>query len=232
MAMIQGKPMIQHVFERAKGANLGSVIVATPDLEIQETIETLGGQAILTSAKHPTGTDRVFEALQKFDPNGKHDIIINIQGDLPNLDVQNLARILEPFHNPEVDITTLAVPIRRQEDASNPNIVKIALEPYSKHLARALYFSRATIPGLKPLSDFDAQYYYHVGIYAYQRKALEKFVKLPESHLERTEGLEQLRALAAGLRIDVAFLDDVPISVDTPEDLVRARRHFDRKQEV
>lgn len=228
MAMIQGKPMIQHVYERALSSNLGPVIVATPDAEIKETIEKLSGHVILTNPHHKTGTDRIFEAYSLFNERQHYDIILNVQGDLPTLDKTTLERILNPFENSEVDIATLAVPIRRKEDLHNPHIVKIALEPYGRNSARAIYFSRTLIPGLKDEKSQEIPYYHHIGIYAYKRSALERFISLPESLLERTEGLEQLRALANGMRLDVTFLEELPLAVDTPEDLLRVRRYFER----
>jgi 3-deoxy-manno-octulosonate cytidylyltransferase (CMP-KDO synthetase) len=171
----------------------------------------------MTRADHQSGSDRIFEALTALDPDGRIDTIVNLQGDLPTIDPASIRAALAPLADPAVDISTLGVEIAREEEKTNPNVVKIVGSPLSVTHLRALYFTRATAPwGEGPL-------YHHVGIYAYRRAALARFVSLPQSALERREKLEQLRALEAGMRIDAAIVDAVPLGVDTPEDLERAR---------
>jgi len=171
----------------------------------------------MTRADHQSGSDRIFEALSALDPDGEVDTIVNLQGDLPTIDPASIRAALAPLADPAVDIATLGVEISREEEKTNPNVVKIVGSPLSATRLRALYFTRATAPwGEGPL-------YHHVGIYAYRRAALARFVALPQSALERREKLEQLRALEAGMRIDAAIVDTVPLGVDTPEDLERAR---------
>jgi 3-deoxy-manno-octulosonate cytidylyltransferase (CMP-KDO synthetase) len=174
----------------------------------------------LTRPDHPSGSDRIFEALGKIDPERRFDVIVNVQGDLPTLDPKIVRRALEPLANPVVDIATLCVEITREAERNDPNVVKAvaALAPREgRSIARALYFSRATVPAN------EGPHYHHVGLYAYRRAALERFVTLPPGQLEQREKLEQLRALEAGMRIDVALVDTVPLGVDTPAELERAR---------
>ena len=218
LADIHGRPMIVHVWERAVASNCGEVIVATDSDEIAAAVRRAGGEAIMTRADHVSGSDRVFEAVSKKDPSARTDIIVNLQGDLPTLDPQLVRACVAPLDNAETSIATLAAEIREHEDRTNPNVVKIVGAPLSgKHL-RALYFTRATAPwGEGPL-------YHHIGIYAYRRASLERFVHLKPSALELREKLEQLRALEAGMRIDAAIVDTVPLGVDTPADLERARK--------
>jgi 3-deoxy-manno-octulosonate cytidylyltransferase (CMP-KDO synthetase) len=182
-----------------------------------------GGEAVLTRADHPSGSDRIFEALTKIDPARRFDVVVNVQGDLPTLDPKVVRRSLDPLADPAVDIATLAVEITREEERTNPNVVKaVAAFAPGQTIARALYFSRATVPANPgPL-------YHHVGLYAYRRAALERFVTLPPGRLEQRERLEQLRALEAGMRIDVALVDTVPLGVDTPAELERARQALSR----
>jgi len=225
LADIAGRPMIVHVWERAKAAGVGPVYVACAEPEIAAAVKQAGGEAVLTRADHPSGSDRIYEALTKIDPDRKFDTVVNVQGDLPTLDPKIILRSLEPLADPAVDIATLAVEITREEERTNPNVVK-AIAPFApgdpKAIARALYFSRATVPANPgPL-------YHHVGLYAYRRAALERFVKLPPGLLEQRERLEQLRALEAGMRIDVALVDTVPLGVDTPAELERARQALNR----
>jgi 3-deoxy-manno-octulosonate cytidylyltransferase (CMP-KDO synthetase) len=225
LADIAGKPMIVHVWERAREAGIGPVYVAAAEPEIAEAVRRAGGEAVLTSPDHPSGSDRIFEALTKIDPEGRFDVVVNVQGDLPTIDPRIVRRALEPLADPAVDIATLAVEITREEERTNPNVVK-AIAPFAPEegltIARALYFSRATAPANPgPL-------YHHVGLYAYRRHALERFVKLAPGRLERRERLEQLRALEAGMRIDVALVDTVPLGVDTPAELERARQALAR----
>ncbi|PSC06212.1 3-deoxy-manno-octulosonate cytidylyltransferase [Alsobacter soli] len=217
LADILGEPMIVHVWRRATEAGLGPVVVATDEPAIVAAIEAVGGHAVLTRADHPSGSDRIFEAVQTFDPEGRHDVVVNVQGDLPTIDPRAIQAAILPLANPLVDIATIAAPITRDEERDDPNVVKPVGTPIGPGLYRALYFTRATAPtGPGPL-------YHHIGLYAYRRKALERFVSLPPAPLEKRERLEQLRALEAGMRIDVAVVDDVPLGVDTPHDLERAR---------
>lgn len=217
LADIAGMPMIVHVARRAAETGLGRVVVATDTGEIALAVESHGFEAVMTRADHETGSDRIFEALKTLDPQGKVEIVVNIQGDLPTLDPGIAAAALRPFEDRQVDIATLGVEIVREEEKTNPAVVKIVGSPLSPSRMRALYFTRSTAPwGEGPL-------YHHVGLYAYRRAALERFVALAPSALERREKLEQLRALEAGMRIDVEIVDSVPLGVDTPEDLERAR---------
>ena len=217
LADIAGQPMIVHVLRRAQAAMLGEVVVATDSEPIAACVEKAGGRAVMTRADHVSGSDRIFEALGSVDPAGRCGIVVNVQGDLPTLTPADIRAALEPLADPLVDIATLAAEIARPQDRANPNVVKVIGSPLGPKRLRALYFTRAEAPwGDGPL-------YHHIGLYAYRRPALARFVALPPSALERREQLEQLRALEAGLRIDVAIVDGVPLGVDTPEDLERAR---------
>jgi 3-deoxy-manno-octulosonate cytidylyltransferase (CMP-KDO synthetase) len=218
LADICGAPMIVHVWRRATEAALGPVVVACAEREIAAAIEAAGGTAVLTKPDHPSGSDRIFEAVSQFDPAGKHDVIVNVQGDLPLIDPAAIRAALAPLAEPAVDIATLAAAIEDDAELGTPSVVKIAagFAP-GLNVARALYFSRVALPhGPGP-------HYHHIGLYAYRRTALERFVTLPPSPLEQRESLEQLRALEAGMRIDVALVDTVPFGIDTPADLMRAR---------
>jgi 3-deoxy-manno-octulosonate cytidylyltransferase (CMP-KDO synthetase) len=181
-------------------------------------VEAHGGEAVMTRADHASGTDRVYEALRKLDSQGESEIIVNLQGDFPTISPQHLRDVLTSLADPAVDIATLAAEIHIEEEALNPNVVKAIGSPIGPRRLRALYFTRATAP------HGDGQRYHHIGLYAYRRQALERFVKLPPSALERQEKLEQLRALEAGMRIDITIVDEVPRGVDTPEDLIRTRQ--------
>jgi 3-deoxy-manno-octulosonate cytidylyltransferase (CMP-KDO synthetase) len=220
LADLAGKPMIVHVWQRAREAAVGPVYVAAAEAEICDAVKAAGGEAVLTRPDHPSGSDRIFEALGRIDPEKRFDVIVNVQGDLPTLDPKVVRRALEPLVNPAVDIATLCVEITREAERNDPNVVK-AVAPLAPHegrsIARALYFSRATVPANA------GPHYHHVGLYAYRRAALERFVQLPPGQLEQREKLEQLRALEAGMRIDVALVDTVPLGVDTPAELARAR---------
>jgi 3-deoxy-manno-octulosonate cytidylyltransferase (CMP-KDO synthetase) len=210
--------MIVQVLRRAEEAKIGPVVVATDDETIATAVEKAGGRALMTQADHPSGSDRIFEALGLADPDGRAKIVVNVQGDLPTLNPADLAASLRPLKDPTVDIATLAAEIKKPEERTNPNVVKVVGSPISPKRLRALYFTRATAPsGEGPL-------YHHIGLYAYRRSALERFVSLPPSALEQREKLEQLRALEAGMRIDVTVVDSVPLGVDTPEDLETARK--------
>jgi 3-deoxy-manno-octulosonate cytidylyltransferase (CMP-KDO synthetase) len=222
LADIAGRPMIAHVLDRAGEAGLGPVFVATDSEEIAIAVAKAGGQAVMTRADHASGSDRIFEAMGLI--GTKADIVVNVQGDLPTIDPAEIRAALGPLDDPAVDIATLAAEIRRPEERSDPNVVKVVGTPLghggsSGRAARlrALYFTRATAPyGDGPL-------YHHIGLYAYRRAALERFVRLPASALEKRERLEQLRALEAGMRIDVAVVATVPLGVDTAHDLETAR---------
>jgi 3-deoxy-manno-octulosonate cytidylyltransferase (CMP-KDO synthetase) len=218
LADICGAPMIVHVWRRASEAALGPVIVACAEREIAAAIEAVGGQAVLTKPDHPSGSDRIFEALMQIDPSRLYDIVVNVQGDLPLIDPAAIRAALAPLAEPAVDIGTLAAPIEDAEELGSPSVVKIAagFAP-GIGVARALYFSRL------PMPSGGGAHYHHIGLYAYRRAALERFVALPPSPLEKRESLEQLRALEAGMRIDVALVDTVPFGIDTPADLARAR---------
>jgi 3-deoxy-manno-octulosonate cytidylyltransferase (CMP-KDO synthetase) len=218
LADIHGEPMIAHVWRRAMEADVGPVLVAADEAAIVRAIEALGGRAILTRADHASGSDRIFEALNAFDGGGRHDVVVNVQGDLPTIDASAVRAAVEPLDEAAVDIATLATPIKRAQERDDPNVVKAVGTEIAPGRLRALYFTRASAPwGEGPLL-------HHIGLYAYRREALARFVALPPSRLEQRERLEQLRALEAGMRIDIALVDTPPLGVDTPEDLERARR--------
>ncbi len=220
LADIHGEPMIVHVWRRAVEADVGPVLVATDDRAIVRAIEAVGGRAVMTRVDHASGSDRIFEALGAFDPDGRHDIVVNVQGDLPTLDGAAVRAALGALAEPAADIATLATAITREDEAEDPNIVKVVGAPIDATRLRALYFTRARAPwGEGPLL-------HHIGLYVYRRDALTKFVALPPSPLERRERLEQLRALEGGLRIDVALVDVDPLGVDTPDDLRRAHEQL------
>jgi 3-deoxy-manno-octulosonate cytidylyltransferase (CMP-KDO synthetase) len=217
LADIGGLPMIVQVLRRAEAAKVGPVVVATDDETIAAAVEKAGGRAVMTRADHPSGSDRIFEALGLVDPTGRVRVVVNVQGDLPTIAPGDIAAALRPLDDPAVDIATLAAEIKKPHERTNPNVVKVIGSEVSPGRLRALYFTRATAP------SGDGPLYHHIGLYAYRRAALERFVKLPPSPLEQRERLEQLRALEAGMRIDVAIVDTVPLGVDTPEDLETAR---------
>ena len=217
LADIAGLPMIVHVLRRAEAAAVGPVVVATNSPQIEAAVEKAGGRAVMTNAGHASGSDRIFEALGKIDPGRQAAIVVNVQGDLPTLEPATIAAAVALLADQSVDIGTTAAQIARAEERHDPAVVKVVGSPVAPGRLRALYFTRATAPyGDGPL-------YHHIGLYAYRRAALERFVTLPPSPLEQREKLEQLRALEAGMRIDVAVVDAAPLGVDTPEDLVRAR---------
>jgi 3-deoxy-manno-octulosonate cytidylyltransferase (CMP-KDO synthetase) len=214
---IGGLPMIIHVLRRAEAAGIGRVAVATDTAEIAAAVTAHGGEAVMTRPDHPSGSDRIFEALGKLDPSGAADIVVNLQGDFPTILPDQIRGVLAPLADPSVDIATLAAPIHSAEESGNPNVVKLVGSVVGPRLLRALYFTRATAPwGEGPR-------YHHIGVYAYRSAALRRFVALPPSPLEQQEKLEQLRALEAGMRIDVGIVDQVPRGVDTPADLETAR---------
>lgn len=219
MADIEGEPMIVHVWRRAHDAAMGRVVVAADAEEIVAAVRNAGGEALMTRPDHASGSDRVFEALSRVDPEAEVDIVVNLQGDLPTLDPELIRRCAAVLQTKGPDIATLAAEITDEDERTNPNVVKIVGTPLPEpNRLRALYFTRATAPhGEGPL-------YHHIGLYAYRRTAIERFVSLPPSDLEKRERLEQLRALEDGMRIDVAIVDTVPLGVDTPADLERARK--------
>jgi 3-deoxy-manno-octulosonate cytidylyltransferase (CMP-KDO synthetase) len=217
LADINGQPMIVHVWRRAMEAGIGPVAVATDSAEIARAVEAVGGVAVMTRADHQSGSDRIKEAADALDPEGRHDVIVNLQGDFPTIDPAAVAISIEPLADPAVAIATLAAEIVDEDEKTAPSVVKLIGTMLSPGRMRALYFTRATAPtGEGPL-------YHHVGVYAYRRRALERFVSLPPSTLEQREKLEQLRALEDGMRIDVRLIGHVPRGVDTPADLERAR---------
>ena len=215
---IGGLPMIVHVLRRAEEAKIGRVAVATDTPEIAAAVRAHGGEAVMTRPDHPSGSDRIYEALCYLDPGGKIEIVVNLQGDFPTISPDNIRDVLVSLADPAVDIATLAAQIHTEEEASNPNVVKAVGSTIGPRRLRALYFTRATAPA------GDGPRYHHIGLYAYRRAALERFVTLPPSPLEQQEKLEQLRALEAGMRIDVTIVDTVPRGVDTPADLETARQ--------
>lgn len=218
LADIAGEPMIVHVWRRAMAAEAGEVVVATDTPEIAAAVEKAGGRAVMTRADHQSGSDRVFEAVQAVDPDGKYGIIVNVQGDQPLLDPSLIRDSIAPLSDPAVDIGTLAAVITEPSDCIEPSVVKVVGTPSGQpDTLRALYFTRSAAPyGAGP-------FYHHIGLYAFRRATLSRFVVLPPSTLEKREKLEQLRALEAGMRIDVKAVASVPMSVDTPADLERVR---------
>jgi 3-deoxy-manno-octulosonate cytidylyltransferase (CMP-KDO synthetase) len=219
LADINGKPMIIHVIERAKEADIGDVVVACSEQEVFDCVSDADGKAIMTDPNHPSGSDRIFEALCKIDPYSDYNIVVNVQGDLPTIDPAIIRASLNPMENPDVDIATLVAKITREEEKSDPNVVKaaVSIDLNHGHIGRAVYFSRNPIPA------GEGDLYHHIGLYSYRRASLEKFINSPQGILEKRERLEQLRALEHGMRIDAILVDTVPFGVDTLEDLERAK---------
>ncbi len=217
LADICGEPMIVHVWRRATESEIGPVFVATDEPKIVEAVKSVGGHAVLTSREHQSGSDRIHEALDRIDPAGDYDVVVNVQGDLPTLGGAALRACLAPLLDGQVDIATLATPIRRTAEMDDPNVVKAIGTEIAPGRLRALYFTRARAPW------GEGDLLHHIGLYAYRRDALRRFVSAPPSPLERRERLEQLRALEAGMRIDIALVDLAPLGVDTAEELERAR---------
>ena len=217
LADIHGAPMIVHVWRRAMEADLGPVWVAADDPRVVDAVAAAGGKAIMTRIDHASGSDRIFEALGGVDAEGVHDVVINIQGDLPTIEPSAVRACLAPLVDRAVDISTLATSIAREQEKEDPNVVKVIATELDGSRLRALYFTRARAPW------GEGCLLHHIGLYAYRREALRRFVGLPPSPLERREKLEQLRALEAGMRIDVALVDTAPLGVDAPDDLERAR---------
>ena len=210
---IAGKPMIVRVYEQAKNANLGKIVVATDDERILSVVQNHGGEAVITSKNHSSGTDRIYEALTKIDPDKKFDQILNLQGDIPLIESQAIQSCFKLLKDPVVDIATIATEFTDAEQRDNPNFVKAIGTQTDKNRFRALYFTRALAPsGVGP-------HYLHIGLYAFRRNALEHFVSLPQSPLEIRENLEQLRAIEDGMRIDFSLIDSKPIDVNTQYDV-------------
>jgi 3-deoxy-manno-octulosonate cytidylyltransferase (CMP-KDO synthetase) len=217
LAGIAGEPMVVHTWRRACEAGIGPVAVATDAPAIADAVRAAGGAVVMTRADHPSGSDRIAEAVEALDPEGRHDVVVNVQGDFPTIDPRSIAAVAAPLLDPAVDLATL-VCLAREDERTNPNVVKMIGTEVAPGRFRALYFTRATAPsGEGPL-------WHHIGVYAYRRRALQRFVALPPSPLEIRERLEQLRAVEAGFRIDAVAVDDVPFGVDTPEQLEEARR--------
>ena len=216
LADICGLPMIVHVLRRAQAAKIGDAVVATDSEAVQAAVEKAGGRAVMTRSDHVSGSDRIDEALEALDPERRFDVVVNIQGDLPTIEPADIRAALKPLADPAVDIATLAAVITDPTERTNPNVVKAIGKEIAPGRLRATTFTRAHATGTGP-------HYHHIGLYAYRRAALERFVKLPPSANEQREKLEQLRALDAGMRIDVAIVRSVPLGVDTPEELAKAR---------
>ncbi len=217
LADIGGIPMIVHVLRRAQAAGIGEAAIATDSEAIVAAVEKSGGRAVMTRSDHPSGSDRINEALAALDPERRIEIVVNVQGDLPAIDPADIRAALTPLADTAVDIATLAAEITDARERDNPNVVKVSGAPPVSNRFRAATFTRANATGAGP-------HYHHIGLYAYRRAALERFVKLPPSANEQRERLEQLRALDAGMRIDVVVVPSVPLGVDTPEDLEKARK--------
>lgn len=214
LALIRGKPLIQHVWERAIAADVARVVVSCCSEDIKKVIEDAGGEAVLTSPDLPSGTDRVAAALQHLDPTHQHDIVINLQGDLPTIEPDDIRRVLKPFEDTRnFDISTLATPTKTEDEKTNINVVKAVIGNIRDTVGQAFYFSRS------PLPSGHNTYYHHMGIYAFRRSVLEDIVNRSPSPLEQQERLEQLRALEVGYTFGVAITDALPLGVDTPEDL-------------
>jgi len=218
LADIGGMPMIVRVMQRAAEAAVGPVVVATDSAEIARAVSQAGGRVVMTRSDHSTGSDRIFEGLALADPEGRAKIVVNVQGDFPMLQGADIRLALGPLTDPAVDIATLALEITDTAERTDPNVVKAICSPVSPGRFRALYFTRATAP------TGDGPLYHHIGLYAYRRAALARFVTLAQSANEQRERLEQLRALDAGMRIDAAIVKGVPLGVDTPEELAKARK--------
>ncbi|OLP45365.1 3-deoxy-manno-octulosonate cytidylyltransferase [Rhizobium oryziradicis] len=224
LADIAGLPMIVQVAKRATEANVGRVVVAVDDQQVFDAVKAAGFEVVMTGDHHQSGSDRIYEALTKVDPKGEIEVIVNVQGDLPTIDADTIRAALRPLADPAVDIATLTVEIEDEEDKTKPSVVKVIGSPLSETRLRALYFTRVTAPyGNGPL-------YHHIGLYTYRRASLERFVSLAPSTLEKREALEQLRALEAGMRIDVEIVKTVPLGVDTPADLEKARAILSAQQ--
>ena len=241
LADIAGKPMIVHVLDRAQEAKAGAVVVATNSEPVFAAVEKAGGRAVMTRADHVSGSDRIYEALEQIDPDRRARIVVNVQGDLPTLSPGDLKAALKPLADPAVDIATLAAEMRTDYEWTSPSVVKVTGKWLGPSHIEAKVFTRTVAPEIKELQERTAErkfaptpgevyafaapkFFHHIGVYAYRRQALERFVQLPPSAREKRENLEQLRALDDGMRIDAVIVDSVPLGVDTPEDLETARR--------
>jgi 3-deoxy-manno-octulosonate cytidylyltransferase (CMP-KDO synthetase) len=216
LADIAGLPVIVHVLRRAQAAQIGEVVVATDSEAVAAAVEKAGGRVVMTRSDHVSGSDRIYEALEALDPEHRLEIVVNMQGDLPTIDPADIRAALTLLADPQVDIATLAAIISDPAERTNPNVVKVKGTLIAPGRLRAESFTRADATGPGP-------HYHHVGLYAYRRAALARFTKLPPSANERREKLEQLRALDADMRIDVTIVKSVPLGVDTPEELAKAR---------
>jgi 3-deoxy-manno-octulosonate cytidylyltransferase (CMP-KDO synthetase) len=217
LADLNGVPMIVHVLRRARDAAIGEVVVATDSEAVAAAVEKAGGRAVMTRSDHASGSDRIYEALEALDPEHNVDIVVNVQGDLPTIEPADIRAALKPLAREDVDISTLAAVITNPDERTNPNIVKVSGLQVGPGRLQAKNFTRANTTG-------DGPHYHHIGLYAYRRPSLERFVRLPPSANEQRERLEQLRALDAGMRMDVMIVNSVPLGVDTPEDLQTARK--------
>jgi 3-deoxy-manno-octulosonate cytidylyltransferase (CMP-KDO synthetase) len=217
LVLINGEPMIVHVWRRATEAGIGPVVVACEDPEIADVVQAAGGRAELSGSHHPSGSDRIFEVLTRIDPDGAFEVVVNLQGDMPAIDPSALAAVLEPFTNPNVAIATLVSPIADDAERSNLHVVKARVDFKDGVVGAAIDFAR------DPESLVAGPQYHHIGVYAYRRPALAQFVGLPQSAREKRFGLEQLRALDYGMTIGARLVDTFPVGVDTPADLVRAQ---------
>ena len=220
LALIHGKPMVLHVWERAVKAGVGPVVVACGDQEIKDVIENAGGRAVMTNPDLASGSDRIYEALCQVDPQGRIDTVINLQGDLPTIEPEDIRKVLLPLENAKFDIATLVTPVKDESEITNRNVVKAIVGNIQDTIGQAFYFSRTGV------ASGDNIYYHHMGIYAYRREALKEMVDLPRSPLEKQESLEQLRALEAGMLFGVCITDAISLGVDTPEDLEKAAGLF------
>ena len=216
LADLHGVPMIVQVLRRAEAARIGEAVVATDSEAVAAAVEKADGRAVMTRSDHVSGSDRIYEALEALDPERRIDIVVNVQGDLPTIDPADIGAALIPLDDPAVDIATLAAIITDPAELINPNVVKVSGPQIARGRLHALTFTRKPATGPGP-------HHHHIGLYAYRRAALERFVKLPPSANEKREKLEQLRALDAGMRIDAMVVNSVPLGVDTPEDLEKAR---------
>ncbi len=220
LATIGGVPMVVRVLRQAEASGVGAVAVACCDPEVADAVTEAGGRAVMTNPDHPSGSDRVWEAWRALDPDGGCDVAINLQGDLPDIDPAVIRRVLEPLTNEAAaDIGTLVAPLGLGE-LEDPAVVKARLADAAPASTTRITTFQRQVPGADP------RLRHHVGIYAWRRAALERFVALPPSTRERSERLEQLRALDHGMRIDGALVDATPIGVDTPADLESARRRL------
>ena len=219
LALIGDDPMIVHVWRRAVAAEAGPVIVACGDKPIADAVRAAGGTAVMTAPELPSGSDRVWVAAQTYDPDLRYDYVVNVQGDLPTVEPELVNAAVDALSQSKSDMGTLVAEITDQEEIDDPHVVKAAVDfPPGESVAPALYFSRTLVP------SGDGPYYHHIGIYAYTRAALKRFVALPPAGLEIRERLEQLRALTNGMTIAAGLVDSIPFGVDTPADLERARK--------